>query len=191
MWQCSPLFTLHQPQFHGCYSGLMCSIVFLTVVHFFTSYLQGLVWVCVEHVEGGKGCQPGEEQKARGVWGLRREGSELSQWPRGSTIHLNQYKTIRGLGLGVVDPVCALCPKGEIGPGGLLIEMCWRLIDVSAPVSGLFRTVLLIAGFTSHEGKKINNSWNNSCLFFASNQCFAEEGVILSFVILSSLISQN
>lgn len=49
---------------------------------------------------------------------------------------------------------CALCPGGEIGQGGLLIEMCWRLIDVSAPVSGLFRTAVLIAGFTSHKEKK-------------------------------------
>lgn len=49
---------------------------------------------------------------------------------------------------------CALHPEGEIGQGGLLIEMCWRLIDVSAPVSGLFRTAVLIAGFTSHREKK-------------------------------------
>lgn len=51
---------------------------------------------------------------------------------------------------------CALCPGGEVGQGGLLIEMCWRLIDVSAPVSGLFRTAVLIAGFTSHRER---NQW--------------------------------
>lgn len=45
-------------------------------------------------------------------------------------------------------------PGGEIGQGGSLIEMCWRLIDVWAPVSGLFRTAVLIAGFTSHREKK-------------------------------------
>lgn len=50
--------------------------------------------------------------------------------------------------------LCALRPGGEIGRGGLLIEMCWRLIDVSAPVSGLFRTAVLIAGFTSHREEK-------------------------------------
>lgn len=51
---------------------------------------------------------------------------------------------------GACPTLCALCLGGEIGRGGLLIEMCWRLIDVSAPVSGLFRTAVLIAGFTSH-----------------------------------------
>lgn len=54
----------------------------------------------------------------------------------------------------VCSTLCALCPGGEIGQGGSLIEMCWRLIDVSAPVSGLFRTAVLIAGFTSHREKK-------------------------------------
>lgn len=59
---------------------------------------------------------------------------------------------------GACPTLCALCLGGEIGRGGLLIEMCWRLIDVSAPVSGLFRTAVLIAGFTSHReggGKSI------------------------------------
>lgn len=70
---------------------------------------------------------------------------------------------------GACPTLCALCLGGEIGRGGLLIEMCWRLIDVSAPVSGLFRTAVLIAGFTSHRegGGKINSSWGSYGLFFA------------------------
>lgn len=76
---------------------------------------------------------------------------------------------------------CALCPGGEIGQGGLLIEMCWRLIDVSTPVSGLFRTALLIAGFTSHKEKKkkINSGSGSRGLFVASRHYrLAEESLI-------------
>lgn len=75
---------------------------------------------------------------------------------------------------------CALCPGGEIGQGGLLIEMCWRLIDVSAPVSGLFWTAVLIAGFTSHkEKKKINSGSGSWGLFVASRHYrLAEESLI-------------
>lgn len=57
-------------------------------------------------------------------------------------------------GVGCARPRVLGAPGGEIGQGGSLIEMCWRLIDVSAPVSGLFRTAVLIAGFTSHREKK-------------------------------------
>lgn len=77
--------------------------------------------------------------------------------------------------------MCALCPEGEIGPGGLLIEMCWRLIDVSAPVSGLFRTTVLIAGFTSHrEGEKKSMVAGATRVYSlqADINAFAEESVI-------------
>ena len=39
---------------------------------------------------------------------------------------------------------------GEGTPWRRLIEMCRRPVDVWAPVSGLFGTTALIAGFTSH-----------------------------------------
>ena len=56
--------------------------------------------------------------------------------------------------------------RGTDRPGGTLIEMCWRLIDVLALVSGLFQTTVLIAGFTSH--RKNQYGQGDQGLFFAS-----------------------
>ncbi len=47
------------------------------------------------------------------------------------------------------QPAEPMCPGGQIGQGGALIETCRRLIDVLALVSGLFQTTMLIAGFRS------------------------------------------
>ncbi len=53
------------------------------------------------------------------------------------------------------QPVEPMCPGGQIGQGGALIETCRRLIDVLALVSGLFQTTMLIAGFRSRREKSI------------------------------------
>lgn len=68
------------------------------------------------------------------------------------------------------QPVEPMCPEGQIGLGGALIETCRRLIDVLALVSGLFQTTMLIAGFRSWREKSIwpERSGTTLCRF---NSC--------------------
>lgn len=84
--------------------------------------------------------------------------------------------------------LCA--PGGEIGQGGSLIEMCWRLIDVSAPVSGLFRTAGLITGFISHREKKSIVA-ERAGVYSSDTDINAVPRIYLIFVILSVRIKLN